>query len=320
MDEARPAIALTGATGFVGRAVARELARRGIAFTAVTRDRARAAGLGADEVIEADLASPDRETIAALARHEAVIHLAWGGLPNYRARRHFEVELPLHYAFLRDLVIAGAERLVVAGTCLEYGLREGALSENMVPDPVTAYGFAKDALRRELELLRREHPFALTWARLFHLHGEGQAPTSLFAQLTAALAEGRARFEMSGGEQVRDFSPIETVAARLVDLARLGNGVGVVNVASGRPRTVRRLVEEWVAARGGRIELDLGRFPYPDWEPFAFWADVRRLEAALGTGVAAGAGLDSAGGATDNRGEAGASPASREPSAGRVIR
>ena len=80
-----------------------------------------------------------------------LIHLAWGGLPNYRSLHHVETELPAQYRFLRGLVEAGLQSLVVAGTCFEYGMQSGPLDEEQPTRPETPYGFAKDTLRRELQ-------------------------------------------------------------------------------------------------------------------------------------------------------------------------
>ena len=170
---------------------------------------------------------------------------------------------------------------VVAGTCFEYGMQSGALVETQEPAPANAYAIAKDKLRRGLEALQRERPFALTWARLFYLHGEGQAETALWSQLRRAAESGAATFPMSGGEQLRDYLPVERAAAELVALALQRRSLGVVNVCSGEPVSVRALVERWIAAHGWSIRPELGRYPYPAHEPMAFWGDRAKLQHAL---------------------------------------
>lgn len=280
--DARLKVAVTGASGFLGRHVVAALAGRPVDLAVMARDPARLGPLpdGAT-VLEGDMAAPMPSLIAALAGSDAVIHLAWEGLPNYRATRHFEVELPRQFAFLKALAAAGARSLLVTGTCFEYGMVDGCLREDRAALPDNPYGFAKDALRRQLGFLQRERPFALTWSRLFYMYGPGQAPGALYSQLMTAVAEGRESFDMSGGEQLRDFSPVEEVARRLADLALLRADAGIVNVCSGRPRSVRALVEGWLEEKGARLALNLGRYPYPDYEPFAFWGDNRKLRALL---------------------------------------
>ena len=75
---------------------------------------------------------------------------------------------------------------------------------------------------------------------------------------------------MSGGEQLRDYLPIEDIVEQLADLYESGR-CGTYNICSGKPISVRRLVEKRVKERGSNIKLNLGYYPYPDYEPMEFW-------------------------------------------------
>jgi dTDP-6-deoxy-L-talose 4-dehydrogenase (NAD+) len=77
--------------------------------------------------------------------------------------------------------------------------------------------------------------------------------------------------------------PVEDAAGALVRLACLGRDNGVVNVCSGTPITVAQLVRGWIEANGWSIRLNLGYYPYPDYEPMAFWGDCRKLAACTAT-------------------------------------
>ena len=275
-------VAVTGAGGFIGRHVVEELERRGNSPTVVRRPgSATPEGVSHNQVVWMDIADPPADAYDQLGKPDVLMHLAWGGLPNYSSTHHLEQELPAHRRFLDGLLAAGLGSVAVTGTCLEYGLQSGALSEAMPTAPVTAYGRAKDELRAHLQRLRQRRPFNLPWARLFYLHGEGQAPGSLLPQLEAAIARGDAAFNMSGGEQLRDYLPVGEAAGYLVQLALNGRDNGVVNVCSGRPVSVRELVEGVVATRSSSIKLNLGAVPYPDYEPMAFWGDRQKLDRCL---------------------------------------
>jgi nucleoside-diphosphate-sugar epimerase len=272
-------IAVTGASGFVGRHVVAQLLRRGLAPVLASR---RPTPAGSHQDAAFDIHDPPADVFERLGSPATVIHLAWDGLPNYRSLHHFERELPAQYRFLKGLVEAGTANVIVTGTCLEYGMQNGALSEDRATEPTTAYGLAKDALRRQLQCLQLTVPFKLTWARLFYLYGEGQAAGTLRSQLQAAIARGDAVFNMSKGEQLRDYLPIESAADALVRLATAERDHGVVNVCSGEPISVARLVRQWIEESGGAIDLNLGHYPYPDYEPMAFWGDRRKLAACGG--------------------------------------
>ena len=275
-------VAVTGANGFIGRHVLAELARRDLEVTLLLRPESMAPeSARGRRVVRLDIANTAANAFELAGRPDVLIHLAWGGLPNYKALHHFERELPMQYAFLKNMVSAGLAQLVVSGTCFEYGMQSGPLSEDMPALPSNPYGLAKDTLRRQLQYLQRERPFALSWARLFYLYGEGQAPNSLLPLLRSAVARGDETFAMSGGEQLRDYLSAPEVAAHLVALALGSRDCGIVNICSGRPVSVRTLVEGWIREHGWRITPALGHFPYPDHEPMAFWGDRRKLDRCL---------------------------------------
>jgi nucleoside-diphosphate-sugar epimerase len=273
---------VTGATGFIGRHVVEELERRSISPILMCRPTSQVpASLARHTVVRVDLRDPPDGAFDAIGRPETLIHLAWGGLPNYGSPHHVDSELPAQYRFLEQLVESGLRNCVVTGTCFEYGMQSGSLCEAREAKPANPYAVAKDTLRRQLESLRERSPFNLTWARLFYLYGDGQSARSLLPQLRQAVQQGERQFAMSGGEQLRDYLPVEVVAEHLVSLALARRDIGVVNVCSGTPVSVRRLVEGWIEQNGWSIALDLGRYPYPDYEPMEFWGDARKLHDIL---------------------------------------
>jgi dTDP-6-deoxy-L-talose 4-dehydrogenase (NAD+) len=276
-------ILVTGASGFIGRHVLAELARHPVQIVAVTREASKlAAWSNTVRIVEHDIDLIDSGFFYQIGRPDILIHLAWGGLPNYKSSHHFEIELPRQYRFLKAMIEAGLDSLLVIGTCLEYGMRSGPLSEDMDTRPTNPYGYAKDALQKQLMFLKANFPFKLTRARLFYMYGEGQPQTALYPQLKEAVSRNDRVFNMSGGEQLRDYLPVFEVARLIVELAKRRLDTGVVNLCSGKPISVRNLVEGWLKENSWEIELNLGYYPYPDYEPMAFWGDRRRLDAILG--------------------------------------
>ena len=47
------------------------------------------------------------------------------------AEKHLTKEFPSHYFFIKNLILDGLQNIIITGTCFEYGLREGELSEKM---------------------------------------------------------------------------------------------------------------------------------------------------------------------------------------------
>jgi nucleoside-diphosphate-sugar epimerase len=265
-------IAVTGATGFIGSHVLRELSQHQVEIVAITRDPKRLTdSVAVHHVVSLDVADPSVDCFEKLGSPDVLIHLAWDGLPNYKSLHHFETELPHQFRFLKRLIDGGLSSLLVAGTCFEYGMQSGPLSSDMLTKPSNPYGYAKDALHQQLEFLKSARSFNLVWARLFYLYGEEQSGASLYSKLKEAVLRGDKVFNMSGGEQLRDYLPVGEVARRIVNLSMVGHRKGTVNICSGKPVSVRRMVEQWLRENDWKIELNLGYYPYPDYEPMAFW-------------------------------------------------
>jgi dTDP-6-deoxy-L-talose 4-dehydrogenase (NAD+) len=265
-------IAVTGATGFIGSHILQELTRHPVEIIAIARDLNRL--INAEKfqhIVSFDISDPDAQCFEKLGSPDVLIHLAWDGLPNYESLHHFETELPNQFRFLKKMIEGGLSSLLVSGTCFEYGMQSGPLSPRVLPIPSNPYGYAKDALRKQLEFLKNIKSFELTWARLFYLYGEGQSAASLYSKLKQSVMRGDKVFNMSGGEQLRDYLPVEEVAKRIVNLAMTGNGKGTVNICSEKPISVRGIVEHWLHHNKWNIDLNLGYYPYPEYEPMAFW-------------------------------------------------
>ncbi len=273
-------VAVTGSTGFIGRYVLARLAQESVTITATGRHQERWNGIG--HFVKMDITNPPADAYTQLGKPDVLLHLAWDGLPNYRSLHHFETELPRQYAFLKSLIESGLPRLIVVGTCFEYGMQSGSLVETLTTRPANPYGFAKDMLRQQLEYLTTIQGAQLTWARLFYLWGKDQAASSLFPLLTAAVARGDSIFHMSGGEQLRDYLPVHRVADYLVKLVLRSEVSGLINVCSGQPVSVRGLVERWISENHWDISLNLGYYPYPHYEPMAFWGNADKLNELMG--------------------------------------
>ncbi len=272
-------VVVTGATGFIGQHVLKELTKYSVDVIAISRhpffEQQSSSRI---TYIQMDLHKIPKNLSKIIGKPDILIHLAWGGLPNYNSLHHFEVELPMHYRFLKKFVTLGVTGITVAGTCFEYGFQSGELTEQLPTIPNNCYGYAKDSLHSQLMYLQTHLSFSLTWGRLFYMYGEGQAQNSLYSSLHKAVERGDTVFNMSGGEQIRDYSSVANVAKYIVIIALQKRNIGAINICSGKPISVHKLVENWIIKNNWSISLNLGHYPYSDFEPMSFWGNRKKLD------------------------------------------
>ncbi len=277
-------VLVTGASGFIGLPLAAELARRGAEVHALSRRRSPPPLPGV-RWHEADLA--DGAGVADLLCElapERLVHLAWCMEHGHYWRAPENVawvewSLNLVRAFVRH----GGRRLLVLGTCAEYGWSSATepLRESRSPiAPATLYGAAKDALRRVAGAYAEQEGVELAWARPFFLYGPRERPERLVASTVRSLSAGEP-VSTGAGARVRDFLHVQDAAGALAAL--LDSPVtGAVNVASGVGVRVDEVVEHlaWLL---GRPEL-VRRETLPDrpGEPPLLVADVARLREEVG--------------------------------------
>ena len=276
-------ILVTGATGFIGNYVIEALLSHNYEVIASSTSIANAqtkTWFQKVQFIPFNLKDFDADTnyYDLFDQPSALIHLAWEGLPNYKAAFHTEENLPRHYSFLKNLVNHGLKDITVTGTCFEYGMEEGCLSEDMATKPANAYAIAKDSLRKQLQDYQLQKDFNFKWIRLFYMYGIGQSPNSLFSLLDKALISKEAIFNMSGGAQERDYLPVEEVATNIVKIALQNKVTGIINCCSGVPVTVKAMVVDYLKTKQAQIKLNLGYYPYADYEPMRFWGDSNKLK------------------------------------------
>jgi dTDP-6-deoxy-L-talose 4-dehydrogenase (NAD+) len=281
-------VLVTGAAGFIGHHIVPELLKRRHEVIAVDCNLEKAKEMSCYKKVifhVNDIYDPKLDLEVEFGVPDAIIHLAWPGLPNYGDLFHFETNLPNDYKFIKKMVTAGVKHVLITGTCFEYGMQNGQISEGATTMPSTAYALAKDTLRKSLQELQKKNEFTLQWVRLFYMYGGGQSPKSILSLLDKAIDNKDVVFNMSGGEQLRDYLPIETVASNIVTLIEHPECNGIINCCSGKPISIRKLVEDRIAERGAHIKLNLGYYPYTDYEPMAFWGSCDKMNAIRKNGA-----------------------------------
>ena len=185
--------------------------------------------------------------------------------------------MPACVELLEKLIDAGLERLVVTGTCYEYGLQNGELKESQITNPLNCYAIAKDSLRRLIEIKCDQKSVEWCWLRIFYPYGQGQNQNSLLPSLDHAIETGNSTFEMGSGRQIRDFISVEVVAMHILEICKNPLAHGIYNSCTGNPRSIREIAEARIKQKSSNIILELGVIPDRADEPVAFWGCPKRI-------------------------------------------
>jgi dTDP-6-deoxy-L-talose 4-dehydrogenase (NAD+) len=268
---------VTGASGFIGRHLVAQAALAGHAVWAIARRDGPRQGDDGVRSLTMDLGNPVEVTEAVRnAAPDAVVHLAWYAQPSdYLVSVENVESLKTTLTFARAVLAGGCKRMVGVGSCVEYANLPRPRGEDDPIAPQSLYARCKHAAHLVMDELFLRQDARLAWARLFHMHGPGEHVARLIPAVAEALRAGRP-FALSPGEQVRDHLDVRDVASALLHLAE-GDATGPVNVCSGKPVTLRTVLEI-VGRELGKVELlQFGARPYSATEIMFLAGDPARL-------------------------------------------
>lgn len=201
---------------------------------------------------------------------DTLIHLAaYGVNPLYNSwtdayRWNINASLKL----LRQAKNSGIKRFILAGSCSEYG--KSAERFDYVPtdaplEPVNAYGASKAAASISSMAFAREHRIELAILRLFHIYGEGENSDRFWPSLKKAALSGE-DFLMTGGDQIRDFTPVDYAAKKFLQFAtkkKIDKGNPIIcNIGKGEPSTLKYFAKEQWNKFDAKGRLLIGEVPY----------------------------------------------------------
>lgn len=245
-------IFVTGATGFIGAHFVNSAHKAGYEIVALRRPGSRPKlklfrepywvdGL-LDDDIKIHLESC--EVFVHLAAYGVVDHPDdWPGCLYWNVLSAFNI--------CNQAYEAGIRKFLIAGSCFEYGKsgeRYQFIPVDAPLEPTNGYAASKAAASVLLHGWAIENNLQLQIMRIFHVYGEGEADSRLWPSLRKAAITG-CDFEMTPGEQVRDFIYVEDAAKQLVNaLSFKGIAAGmpkIKHVGSGCPQTVLGFSAYW---------------------------------------------------------------------------
>lgn len=273
-------VLVTGANGYIGTHVVRELLDR--------NHDVIACDLNFDHVppqaerLNVNIFDPAENVFEKAGRPDCLIHLAWRNGFQHNADSHMN-DLPLHIQFLRGMIDAGIRHVSVMGSMHEVGYWEGAITADSPTNPLSMYGVAKNALRQVLELLVKGKDVSYHWLRGYYIYGDDARSNSVLGKIMQAEEKGQEWFPFTSGKNLYDFISVTELARQIVAASVQTTHNGIVNCCSGTPISLSEMVEKFIRDHGMRIKLQYGAFPDRAYDSPGVWGDatvIRQILAA----------------------------------------
>jgi nucleoside-diphosphate-sugar epimerase len=237
-------VLITGATGFIGNALCKELIDSGHNVTAVIRPNSQKKGKlpKGVNIIELSL-----DKLSELnGNYDLFYHLAWNGSSG-ADRNDFDIQnsnIQYTAEAIKAAKRCGCIKFIGAGSQAEYGVVHGVCKEDTtVPNPFMMYGAAKLASYHMGKVLSEQLGISFVWPRIYSVYGVGENEGTLISYVIKTLKEGGVP-ELSSCENMWDFMYITDCVRALKIIGENVNVQGVYNISKGEPKFLKRFVEE----------------------------------------------------------------------------
>jgi nucleoside-diphosphate-sugar epimerase len=278
-------IVITGATGMIGSALARQAVDADIDVLCIVRaNTSRRDNLPKSEKIR--IVSADLQEYTAFdinEKYDVFFHLAWDKTSG-PSRDDVDIQLyNIQYACdaVRLAKRLGCSAFIGAGSQAEYGIVSEPLKTDTPVNPQSGYGIAKYAAGKFSKLLCAQLGIRFNWLRILSIFGPLDGTNTLIMYAINELRAGRSP-EFTRCEQIWDYLDCDDAARAFLAVGEKGIDGKTYPLGSGKSRKL----SEYLEALKDNVEpegvLQFGKKEYYPHQPMYLCADITELTADTG--------------------------------------
>jgi dTDP-4-dehydrorhamnose 3,5-epimerase len=260
-DNVKTAI-ITGAMGFIGKQLTKNLAEKGFRVFALSRGTVNKADTEQIKYIQLDM-----EGINKLAEKnisaDIFYHLAWHGSAGTE-RNNVEIQLKNIQWTVDALNLCkqiGCKRFVCAGSIMEKEASTAALEQGSKPGLAYIYGVAKLAAHAISKAVAADLGIDHIWARITNVYGAGEiSPRFINSTLRKILNNEPLRF--TSATQNYDFVYIDDAAEAFYRIGEYGRAFNEYTIGSSTAKPLKEFIVEMATALCPEKELIFGDVPF----------------------------------------------------------
>lgn len=217
-------------------------------------------------------------------RASKVYHLAAVGVtePGVEPGLAVQVNVMGTLNLLEALGETDCDCFINTGTCYEYGHNTPPMHEDQMVDPINAYAASKSAAWLFCNMYHRTRGYPVVTVRPFTVYGPRQSERALIPQTILSALRGQ-DFEMTAGEQTRDFIYVDDVVEGYIRASISEKAIGqTINLGAGEEHSIKHVVLKVLELMGHPVRPLIGALPYRPREIWRLCSDSDRAREMLG--------------------------------------
>jgi nucleoside-diphosphate-sugar epimerase len=259
-------VLLSGASGFLGSHLAKDLALNDFRVIAMTRsgsDLSRFNNFESDNLTFVNTDSTNFELALAKHQPEFLIHSAWQGV-SAKGRVDWQTQVENISITTRLLLLANElkiNKVISFGSQAEYGNFDGRIAENAICKPSSAYGAAKLAALNIFKSYCDCHNINWFWLRLFSTYGTHEGKDWLIPSVISNL-RSNIPMDLTECEQCYDYLFTKDLSRAIINVLNAKSESGIFNLSSNSSIKLKELIEKLREKVNPEATLNFGSLPY----------------------------------------------------------